>query len=78
MTPALPAGPTTYFDTPGSPTYPDAKMFIQTAAGGRAEYDSANSGNNANFDLAAGEDAALLPVGSPLATTSSSPSRNLP
>ena len=49
----------TYFDTPGSPTYPTAKMYIQTAAGGRAEYDSANSGNNANFDLAAGEDAAV-------------------
>ena len=77
MTPALPAGPTTYFDTPGSPTYPDAKMFIQTAAGGRAEYDSANSGNNANFDLAAGEDA-TSPAGSRLAITSSSPSLNLP
>ena len=50
----------TYFDTPGSPTYPAAQLFIQTAAGGRAEYDSANSGNNANFDLAAGEDATVV------------------
>ena len=32
--------PATYFDDPGSPLYPTAKMYIQTAAGGRAEYDS--------------------------------------
>ena len=34
-------------------------MYIQTAAGGRAEYDAANSVNNANFFLASGEDATI-------------------
>ena len=49
-----------YFDDPGSPLYPTAKMYIQTAAGGRAEYDAGNGVNNANFFLASGEDATIV------------------
>ena len=48
-----------YFDDPGSPLYPTAKMYIQTTAG-RAEYDAGNGVNNANFFLASGEDATIV------------------
>ena len=48
-----------YFDDPGSPLYPTAKLYIQTTAG-RAEYDAGNGVNNANFFLASGEDATIV------------------
>ena len=46
-----------YFDTSGSPTYPDADLVLQTVDDGAAKYDVSGSGNNANFTLDTGENA---------------------
>ena len=42
-----------YFNATGTPQYPDAQLFIQTAADGRATYSDSPSGTNANFALSA-------------------------
>ena len=49
-----------YFDTTGSPMYPDAELFIQTAADGVARYQIAGSGNNVNWVLISGEPTDVL------------------
>ena len=47
----------TYFGNAGTPLYPDAELFLQTAAGGRARYTAGTSGSNwINWHLVAGED----------------------
>ena len=49
-----------YFDISGSPMYPDADLFLQTADDGVAKYDVLNSGNNANFSLDTGENSDVI------------------
>ena len=47
----------TYFGNAGTRLYPDAELFLQTAAGGRARYTAGTSGSNwINWHLVAGED----------------------